>query len=165
MSINRSLRSLLVLSATAALLLPAVAASASEPGDSTLTAPKKTGTVTTTFTSSIQGTGSLDAAIPCSTLQCDTHTVTLQVPATYWKKRGGELKVDIAWTGPENDLDLYVYDAAGTEIATSGQSLTEAESVTVPTPAAGAYTIEIRSFLAAPGTEVTGTVSLVSTKK
>lgn len=154
----------LVVPAAAALLLAATPALASDPSASTLTAPKKTGSVATTFTSSIQGTGSLDPTIPCTDVQCDTHTLTLKVPGKYWKKRTGSLTIGIAWTGTENDFDLYVYDADGAEVATSGQSLTEAESVTLPNPAAGTYTVEIRSFLATPGTEVTGTATLTSAK-
>ncbi|CAB4730140.1 unannotated protein [freshwater metagenome] len=145
------------------MLVASGAAVASDPADSTLVGPKKSGTVTTTFTSAIQGTGRLDPTIPCSAFMCDTHTLTINVPASYWKKHTGSLAIQVAWTGPENDFDLAVYDAAGTEVATSGEALTEAEAVTIDAPAPGAYTIEITSYLATPGTEVTGTATLTAT--
>lgn len=76
----------------------------------------------------------------------DTQTTTVEVPA------GAEsLDVAIGNTADTGaDLDLYVYDAAGTQIASSADGDSE-ESVSVPKPAAGTYTIEVVGYAVPAG--------------
>ncbi|MER6159103.1 S8 family serine peptidase [Streptomyces sp. NPDC001868] len=75
-----------------------------------------------------------------------TQTTTVEVPA------GAEsLDVTIGNTADTGaDLDLYVYDAAGTEVGSSADGDSE-ESVSVPKPAAGTYTIEVVGYAVPAG--------------
>ncbi len=70
-----------------------------------------------------------------------TQSFTVEVPA------GAEsLDVVIGNTADTAaDLDLYVYDAAGTEVAYDADGDSE-ESVSVPSPAAGTYTVEVVGY-------------------
>ncbi|ULR50667.1 S8 family serine peptidase [Streptomyces deccanensis] len=76
----------------------------------------------------------------------ETQTTTVEVPA------GAEsLDVAIGSTADTGaDLDLYVYDAAGTQIADSADGDSE-ESVSIPKPAAGTYTIEVVGYAVPAG--------------
>ncbi|CAM5631334.1 Serine protease OS=Streptomyces alboniger OX=132473 GN=CP975_12010 PE=3 SV=1 [Streptomyces alboniger] len=51
---------------------------------------------------------------------------------------------------PAADLDLAVYDAAGTQVGLSADGDSE-EAVSVPTPAAGTYTIEVVGYAVPSG--------------
>ncbi|MFF7387269.1 S8 family serine peptidase [Streptomyces scabiei] len=75
-----------------------------------------------------------------------TQTTTVEVPA------GAEsLDVAIGNTADTGaDLDLYVRDAAGNEVASSADGDSE-ESVSVPKPAAGTYTIEVVGYAVPSG--------------
>ena len=90
---------------------PAVAAT---PESSTLKAPKGTGTVVS------QWSGTIDAPSVGVLVGSDVHTLTVTLPgkaAKYLKKRDAVLQIEMSWenTTPLDDLDLYVYDEAGTE--------------------------------------------------
>ncbi|MEE1766057.1 S8 family serine peptidase [Streptomyces sp. SP18BB07] len=76
----------------------------------------------------------------------ETQTTTVEVPA------GAEsLDVAIGSTADTGaDLDLYVYDAAGTQIADSADGDSE-EAVSIPKPAAGTYTIEVVGYAVPAG--------------
>ncbi|MDX3639387.1 S8 family serine peptidase [Streptomyces sp. MB09-02B] len=76
----------------------------------------------------------------------ETQTSTVEVPA------GAEsLDVAIGSTADTGaDLDLYVYDAAGTQIASSADGDSE-EAVSIPKPAAGTYTIEVAGYAVPSG--------------
>ncbi len=75
-----------------------------------------------------------------------TQTTTVEVPA------GAEsLDVAIGSTADTGaDLDLYVRDAAGTEVASSADGDSE-EAVSIPKPAAGTYTIEVVGYAVPSG--------------
>ncbi|WP_216590680.1 S8 family serine peptidase [Streptomyces brasiliscabiei] len=75
-----------------------------------------------------------------------TQTSTVTVPA------GAEsLDVTIGNTADTGaDLDLYVYDAAGTQVGSSADGDSE-ESVSLPSPAAGTYTIEVVGYAVPAG--------------
>ncbi|MFF0157664.1 S8 family serine peptidase [Streptomyces sp. NPDC005263] len=71
----------------------------------------------------------------------DTQTTTVEVPA-------GATSLDVAIGNVSDraaDLDLVVRDAAGTEVGTSADGDSE-EAVSLPTPAAGTYTIEVIGY-------------------
>ncbi|WP_338898288.1 S8 family serine peptidase [Streptomyces sp. TG1A-60] len=71
----------------------------------------------------------------------DTQTSTVEVPAG-----AGSLDVAIGNTAdPAADLDLYVYDADGNEVANSADGDSE-ESVSIPSPTAGEYTVEVVGY-------------------
>ncbi|MGW0843598.1 S8 family serine peptidase [Streptomyces sp. NPDC002787] len=70
-----------------------------------------------------------------------TQTSTVEVPAG-----ADSLDVAIGNTADTGaDLDLFVYDAAGTQVAFEADGDSE-ESVSIPKPAAGTYTIEVVGY-------------------
>ncbi|MFG3011074.1 S8 family serine peptidase [Streptomyces cinerochromogenes] len=71
----------------------------------------------------------------------ETQTSTVEVPA-------GATSLDVAIGGVSDtaaDLDLAVYDSAGKEVGKSADGDSE-EAVSVPSPAAGTYTIEVVGY-------------------
>lgn len=71
----------------------------------------------------------------------ETQTTTVEVPA-------GATSLDVAIGGVSDtaaDLDLTVYDAFGKEVGKSADGDSE-EAVSVPSPAAGTYTIEVVGY-------------------
>ncbi|MEG8277485.1 S8 family serine peptidase [Streptomyces sp. AHA2] len=90
--------------------------------------------------------GSAKAARP-SIKQGETQTTTVEVPA-------GAKSLDVAIgrvSDTAADLDLAVYDAAGKQVGSSADGDSE-ESVSVPSPAAGTYTIEVVGYSVPAGT-------------
>ncbi len=84
--------------------------------------------------------GSAKTARP-SIKQGETQTTTVEVPA-------GAKSLDVAIGGVSDtaaDLDLAVYDAAGRQVGSSADGDSE-ESVSVPSPAAGKYTVEVVGY-------------------
>ncbi|MET9449190.1 S8 family serine peptidase [Streptomyces cinerochromogenes] len=73
--------------------------------------------------------------------QGETQTSTVEVPA-------GATSLDVAIGGVSDtaaDLDLAVYDSAGKEVGKSADGDSE-EAVSVPSPAAGTYTVEVVGY-------------------
>ncbi|WP_328338783.1 S8 family serine peptidase [Streptomyces violaceus] len=90
--------------------------------------------------------GSAKTARP-SIEQGETQTTTVEVPA-------GAKSLDVAIGGVSDaaaDLDLAVYDASGTRVGSSADGDSE-ESVSVPSPAAGKYTVEVVGYSVPAGT-------------
>ncbi|MEU4109717.1 S8 family serine peptidase [Streptomyces sp. NPDC027717] len=84
--------------------------------------------------------GSAKAARPVIK-EGETATTTVDVPA-------GAKSLDVAIgkvSDPAADLDLAVYDAAGKLVAQSADGDSE-EAVSVPSPAAGTYTVEVVGY-------------------
>ncbi|MEU3550071.1 S8 family serine peptidase [Streptomyces longwoodensis] len=76
-----------------------------------------------------------------SIAQGETQTTTVEVPA-------GATSLDVAIgkvSDTSADLDLTVYDAAGTQVAQSADGDSE-EAVSIPSPAAGTYTIQVAGY-------------------
>ncbi|MFD7817297.1 S8 family serine peptidase [Streptomyces sp. NPDC059785] len=70
-----------------------------------------------------------------------TTTTTVEVPE-------GATSLDVAIGGVSDtaaDLDLYVYDAAGNEVGSSADGDSE-EAVSVASPAAGTYTVQVAAY-------------------
>ncbi|MEU4931804.1 S8 family serine peptidase [Streptomyces yokosukanensis] len=79
--------------------------------------------------------------------QGEKRTTTVEVPA-------GAKSLDVAIGGvsdPAADLDLTVYDASGKQVAQSADGDAE-EAVSVPSPAAGTYTVEVVGYSVPSGT-------------
>ena len=78
---------------------------------------------------------------------CDDFTLTVDVPAAYWDSHTGQVTLDVTGTVPAEDFDLYVYDAAGQEVASSALpgSLEEA-AVSCPSRDAGPYLVRVVYF-------------------
>jgi uncharacterized repeat protein (TIGR01451 family) len=74
---------------------------------------------------------------------CDDYTLTVDVPTSYWASHDGQVDIEISTTVPAEDYDLYVYDASGKEVASSGLpgSVLEAASVSCPSREAGPYRV------------------------
>ncbi|MFJ3439837.1 S8 family serine peptidase [Streptomyces sp. NPDC086081] len=90
--------------------------------------------------------GSAKTARP-SIKQGETQTTTVEVPA-------GAKSLDVVIGNVSDaaaDLDLAVYDAAGKQVGSSADGDSE-ESVSVPSPAAGTYTIEVVGYGVPSGT-------------
>ncbi|MFG2814969.1 S8 family serine peptidase [Streptomyces sp. NPDC048410] len=84
--------------------------------------------------------GSAKAARP-AIKEGETATTTVDVPA-------GAKSLDVAIgkvSDPAADLDLTVYDASGKVVGTSADGDSE-EAVSVPSPAAGTYTVEVVGY-------------------
>ncbi|MEV5172217.1 S8 family serine peptidase [Streptomyces flaveolus] len=76
----------------------------------------------------------------------ETQTTTVAVPA-------GATSLDVAIGGVSDtaaDLDLTVYDASGKEVGKSADGDSE-EAVSLPSPAAGTYTIEVVGYAVPAG--------------
>ncbi|MFF7376011.1 S8 family serine peptidase [Streptomyces massasporeus] len=79
--------------------------------------------------------------------QGETQTTTVEVPA-------GAKSLDVTIGGVSDnaaDLDLAVYDASGTQVGSSADGDSE-ESVSIPSPAAGKYSIEVVGYSVPAGT-------------
>ncbi|MEU6240811.1 S8 family serine peptidase [Streptomyces sp. NPDC047024] len=90
--------------------------------------------------------GSSESARP-SIKEGETQTTTVTVPA-------GAESLDVAIGNVSDqaaDLDLTVYDASGKQVAQSADGDSE-EAVSVPSPAAGTYTIKVVGYAVPSGT-------------
>ncbi|MBB6420733.1 S8 family serine peptidase [Streptomyces sp. AK010] len=90
--------------------------------------------------------GSAKAARP-AIKQGETQTTTVEVPA-------GAKSLDVTIGGVSDnaaDLDLAVYDASGAQVGSSADGDSE-ESVSIPSPAAGKYSIEVVGYSVPAGT-------------
>ncbi|MFF7789282.1 S8 family serine peptidase [Streptomyces sp. NPDC007991] len=90
--------------------------------------------------------GSSKTARP-SIKQGETQSTTVEVPA-------GAKSLDVAIgrvSDAAADLDLAVYDAAGKQVGSSADGDSE-ESVSVPSPAAGKYTVQVVGYSVPAGT-------------
>ncbi|MFI7136344.1 S8 family serine peptidase [Streptomyces massasporeus] len=90
--------------------------------------------------------GSANAARP-AIKQGETQTTTVEVPA-------GAKSLDVTIGGVSDnaaDLDLAVYDASGAQVGSSADGDSE-ESVSIPSPAAGKYSIEVVGYSVPAGT-------------
>jgi len=86
---------------------------------------------------------------------CDNYSLTISPPPS------GAYTVDIS-TNPssaDDDYDLYVYSPNGTKVGSSA-SASGHEQVTLNSPAAGTYTVQVVAFMVSPGDTYTGTASM-----
>lgn len=149
-----------------ALALAAAPAVAATPDSSTLVAPKSSGQVMSAWDGAFDYPG-LDAAFLVGAT--DEHTLTIEIPGKkpekYFATRTATVHVDLTWEGgSSNDMDLYVFDADGNEVASSAQGGTEGESVTIPVTGPVVYTVEVDNWLSAPGTAYSATATLTVTQ-
>jgi hypothetical protein len=146
------------------LSIPAQTAQASDPTETTLSDPGAKGKLVRTFSGTVIGTGAADASLPCQTFYCDTHAVHMSVPANYWTTHSGGVKLTVDWDQSAGDFDIYVLDEAGATIGSAANSGAGPEIVDLGKLAAGDYTVEVRSWVAPPATNYTGTFVFTSTK-
>jgi hypothetical protein len=154
----------LATSLTAALALTATPATASTPDASTVTAPKGTGSSISAWS------GTIDSPSAVVLVGQDDHALTVAIPGKatkYFKKRDAAVTVELSFTGttPADDVDLYVLDQDGNEVASSATSDPGTEVVTVPVTAAAQYVVRVEGFVNAPGVTYNARATLVVTPK
>ena len=140
---NRPLRGLL-----AALCLLPVVLSAAEPTAGTLT--PDSGPLTYTSGPFLVS----DPSGECAIGVCDYYDLTVSIPAGALAGfPSASVKIVIEWGGPTEDFDLYVYDAAGGEVANSGSALTASESLSfLALEGDTVYQVEISPYAVTGGT-------------
>jgi len=141
-------RLLVALSALAVILLVAGAGNAASPSSGTI-GP-------TTTSAAWQGQSYPATAIADPTLcppasldptnaVCDHFALTVGVAPSYWTTNVGGASVTITWGSSDNDFDLYIYDSAGNEVASSAQGGTTSEQAFIPN-ASGTYDVVVVPF-------------------
>lgn len=148
--------------AAMAMTIAAVAptASASNPASTTLGPPTSGSTSSVTWTGGPY-TGAVLAPEACTAATCDTHAVSLEVPADYWQSHDGGVTLDISWASSTDDFDLYVDGPDGSQIASSAAGGTTSESVDLGQLAPGRYTARVVPYATA-GSGYTGTAKLTA---
>ena len=121
-------------------------------------------TQTAAFGGTLVATGDVDPTVPCTPVNCDTHTINLTVPADYWENHRGDIKVQVGWTDNTgvSDLDVYVVDKDGRTVGSSASS-DNPEIVDLHQLKPGSYTVQVLSFAAEPAVSYTGRITFAST--
>ncbi|HEY2923390.1 MAG TPA: FlgD immunoglobulin-like domain containing protein [Candidatus Eisenbacteria bacterium] len=89
------------------------------------------------------GTTSDPVSANCGNSECDDFLLTVTGgDATQY-----ELRVEINWTNPANDLDLYIFNEAGSQLDVDGAAVSNVESVAVPA-ASGTYRVSVLIYRA-----------------
>ena len=153
--------SALLLLATAAAASLSTSAGASSPESTTLS-PAEGGTSAVTWTGGPYSGVVADPAV-CTAATCDSHTVTLNIPAGYWDTHRGSVGFSIEWDLPTDDFDLYVHDADGRRIGSSAAGGTTSESVDLGQLEPGDYTVQVVPYLTA-GASYDGSATLEATE-
>lgn len=154
------LRYLLLLAASAFLLTaPIWAADFS----GTLNAPAAGSSTMLTWNggplSGTYGVGGV-ATIQCTTVTCDTYSLTVNVPSTFYSANPSyTITVGLNWASNTNDLDVYISDSSGNVVCSSAQGLTNSELADCGQLPSGTYTISVEASAAVDAT-YSGTISL-----
>jgi hypothetical protein len=77
-----------------------------------------------------------------SNVLCDHLSLDVGVASGYWDAHSGGIRVTITWADSSDNFDLYLYNAAGTKVASSMGSGTASESVSLAN-AAGGYEVRV----------------------
>lgn len=123
---------------------------AATPASGTLNAPASGQTSSVSWTGGPY-TGATADPTACTTLTCDTYTLTVNVPNTFYAANPDyAVKVGITWASSTNDFDLYVNDASGNTVCSSGNSnITSGQASELADCgqlAAGTYTVQVVAF-------------------
>ncbi|MBO0842092.1 MAG: DUF5110 domain-containing protein [Nocardioides sp.] len=135
---------LLVMTAVAAALLAVTPADAATPSGS-LDADH----TSVTWQSPVYPSGTVGDPSKCPSAAddpdgttCDRFDLTVTVPDGYWDDNPeGGVPVSIQWQQPSDDFDLYIYDDAGTQVASSAGTA-DPEATVIP-KASGTYHIVV----------------------
>jgi hypothetical protein len=143
------------------------ASAATVPGSGTLAAAGQTVTWTggpLTGSNAAFSSG-LNDPIPgiCGPLmQCETFNLTVNVPATFYTTCPScGVQISLNWPLPADDLDLYLFDAAGNLMFFSAQVVTNSEFVDAGSLPNGTYQVVVSTGTAAVNTSYTASASLV----
>jgi hypothetical protein len=128
------------------LMFAASSAFAATPSSGTLTAPSAGQTTSVSFSGG-PFTGATPNPAACTTLNCDTFTLTVNVPSTFYSANPTyAVHVKINWASNTNDFDLNVNDASGNTVCSSGQGQTNFEDADCGQLASGTYTVQVVGF-------------------
>ena len=89
-------------------------------------------------------------------------TFTVPAPPEY---DAGQAIVDVSWTNPATDWDVYIYDATGARVASAATGGTNSERAIIALPDPGTYTIRFVNYDQVDGAPVddwTGAVSFAA---
>ncbi|HMC30053.1 MAG TPA: sialidase family protein [Candidatus Angelobacter sp.] len=129
-----------------ALTLAVSSGFAATPSSGTLTAPAAGQTTSVSFGGGPL-TGATASPAACTTLNCDTFTLTVNVPSTFYSANPTyAVHVKITWASNTNDFDLNVNDASGNTVCNSGQGQTNFEDADCGQLASGTYTVQVVGF-------------------
>ena len=154
-----SLRSLLLVLVSAFLALPSFGTTFT----GTLSAPAAGSTSKLSWNggpiSGTYGVGGVET-IQCTSITCDTYTLTVSVPSTFYSSNPTySITIGVNWGSNLNDLDLFVSDASGNVICSSAQGLTNFEFADCGQLPSGVYTVSVEAS-AAVNTTYSGTIAL-----
>src|SRR5437899_3258212 len=83
---------------------------AATPSSGTLNAPSSGQTTSVTWSGGPY-TGATADPSTCTSLTCDTYTLQVNVPSTFYSSNPNySVQVGINWASNTNDFDLYIYD-------------------------------------------------------
>jgi hypothetical protein len=83
----------------------------------------------------------------CTALTCDLLRLDVEMPAGSFPLRGDGLLVSIRWASDVDQWNLYVDGPDGLPVSNGVNILSNAQSVLVPQPSNGEYTVRIVPFL------------------
>ncbi len=145
--------------ALAALVAPLVAGAADPP-----TGTMSVASAPLSFVGTAAGTGSAGGEVSCvEGVNCDTFALT--VAPGVWT--GKSIRVDIGWTIPADDYDLYIHkdSNAGPIVSQSGSGAPSTGESGVINPSkdgVGVYTIHVVYFTTVPADQYRGTATVVN---
>jgi hypothetical protein len=70
----------------------------------------------------------------------------VDIGPSFWEPSAGGVVVRIEWADPQDDMDLYVYDPSGQEVAQSIQVAGKFEQVFLSAPGRGSYVVRAVAF-------------------
>ncbi|HWC15642.1 MAG TPA: hypothetical protein VG498_01440, partial [Terriglobales bacterium] len=127
-----------------AIALPLAAAT---PSGGTLNAPASADQSSSVTWNGGPYTGATADPSLCTTVTCDSYTLNVNVPATFYSSNPNySIQVGINWGSSTNDFDLYVHDSSGNVVCSSGQGNTNFELADCGQLASGTYTVQVVAF-------------------
>ncbi len=119
---------------------------AAVPPSGILNAPASGSTSSVSWTGGPYTGATADPSV-CSSLTCDTFTLNVNVPSTFYSSNPNyAVQISIGWASNTNDFDLYLYDSNGNVVGQSGQSGTTGESIDAGQLPSGTYTVQVVGF-------------------
>ena len=106
----------------------------------------------TTLTPNVSWTGGPYTAVTadpalCTPLTCDNFSLTVNVPATYYATNPTyTVQIKLTWLDETNDFDMYIFDAQGNPVNSSGQGKTTFEYVDLGQLTTGTFQIQVVAF-------------------
>ncbi len=160
---SSAMMAILLIAALLISVLPA-ATFASTPSSGTLNPPSGNGSSVITWSGGPYTVATPDpAACLDATINCDTFTFALNVPANYWDSHEGNVTVEINWASDVDDFDMYIQDSNGREVGRSAAGGTTSEKADLGKLAPGSYTVQVVAYLTAAAS-YTGKATITSTQ-